>query len=170
METLFTTLHKPHLVTSFIWFLYGRIVYPSNFANTFLYLRSLNILRLQTLEGGNLHELGEGVELLAGLLVVVALAAQADAYAGGGLADAGGPNVLVELGVNTDVLGSHGFFGEFLDGLDCAGSALLECRLMNHFGKMDGVIPGDEVGLGLALLAVSGGHFDLVFYSSLKVR
>ena len=114
---------------------------------------------MQTLEVGNRHELGEGVKLLAGLLVVVALAAQADAYAGGGLADAGGPNVLVELGLDADVLGPHGLGGELLDGLDGAGGALLEGRLVHQLGEVDGVVPGDEVRLGLALLAIGGGHF-----------
>ena len=119
---------------------------------------------MQTLEGGNLDELGEGVELLAGLLVVVALAAQPDADAGGGLADAGGPNVLVELGVDPDVLGPHGLGGELLDGLDGAGGALLEGRLVDHLGEVDGVVPGDEVRLGLALLAIGGGHFGQYIY------
>ena len=114
---------------------------------------------MQTLEGGNLDELGEGVELLAGLLVVVALAAQPNADAGGGLADAGGPNVLVELGVDPDVLGPHGLGGELLDGLDGAGGSLLEGRLVDHLGEVDGVVPGDEVRLGLALLAIGGGRF-----------
>ena len=113
---------------------------------------------MKTLEGGNLNELGKGVKLLIGLLVLVALAAESDTDAGGGLANTGGPDVLVELGVDADVLGAHGLLCELLDGLDGAGGTLLEGGLVDHLGKVDGVVPGDEVRLGLALLAISGGH------------
>lgn len=65
------------------------------------------------------------------------------------------PHLLVELGVKTNVLGTHGLLGESDDLLDGAGSALLEGDVVDALVKVDGVLAGHNIVKGRAgLLAL----------------
>lgn len=66
------------------------------------------------------------VELALGALLVVALTVDADTDATGDILNATAPDGLVQLRVDTDVLGAHLLLDEGLDGLDGGGGALLE--------------------------------------------
>lgn len=92
----------------------------------------LNLLRDKVLEVGlgqrnlRLDVLDDRVELLLGILVVVALAGKADAETVRDVLDTGGPDGLVEASINADVLGAHMLLGERADGLDGRRGTLLE--------------------------------------------
>jgi hypothetical protein len=85
-------------------------------------------------DGGGVETLGVldvdgldvGVEALLGVLLVVTLTGDADTDTEGDTLDAGLPDLLVELGVNADVLGAHSLLGKGADLLDGTRSTLLE--------------------------------------------
>lgn len=104
---------------------------------------------MQTLGVLDVNGLDVGVQALLGTLLVVTLARDADAQAEGNTLDTGFPDLLVELGVEADVLGAlnarsrgqlcasrererlrsktyHGLLGKGADLLDGTGSTLLE--------------------------------------------
>lgn len=94
-------------------------------------LSRINVLRLKPLEAADvLDQLNEGVKLLLGVLVLVALTAESDADALGRVTNALLPQVLVNLGVDADLLGSHGLLGEFLHLLHSLRRLGLEGRLV----------------------------------------
>lgn len=64
-----------------------------------------------------------------------------------------GPDRLVELGVEADVLSAHGLLGELDHRLDGMGGTLLEGATVHAFVKVDGVFAGDNVLKGGARLA-----------------
>lgn len=61
---------------------------------------------MQTLGVLDVDGLDVGVQTLLGVLLVVTLARDADTQAEGDTLDAGLPDLLVELGVDTNVLGA----------------------------------------------------------------
>ena len=63
---------------------------------------------MQTLSAGNVDSVDVGVELLLGALFVITLAGDAHTQAVGDALDAGLPDLLVQLGVQADVLGALG--------------------------------------------------------------
>lgn len=100
---------------------------------------------MQALGVLNVDGLDVGVETLDGTLLVVTLARDANTETEGDTLDTGFPDLLVELGVNTDVLGAlfntltkgiieqgasvvayHSLLSEGTDLLDGLGSTLLE--------------------------------------------
>lgn len=99
------------------------------------------VIHLSLIDDGGLQALGvldvdgldEGVELLLALLVVVTLTSDADTETVRDTLDAGFPDLLVELGVKADVLGTHSLLSKIPDGLDGAGSALLEGNTVQLF-------------------------------------
>ena len=101
---------------------------------------------LETL-GGAEAENGDGigVKLLLGSLVVVTLALKTHTKTAGEVLDTVLPYLLVELGVETDVLGAHGLLGESDDLLDGAGSTLLEGNVVDALVKVDGVLAGYNI-------------------------
>jgi hypothetical protein len=60
------------------------------------------------------------------LLVVVTLAIKTDTDAVWDVLNTTAPDSLVQLGVNTDILGTHSLFDKSTDGLDGSWGALLE--------------------------------------------
>lgn len=68
----------------------------------------------------------DAVELVLGVLLVVALAVDTDTDAVGNVLDAASPDSLVQLGVNAHVSSAHGLGDVGDDGLDGGGGALLE--------------------------------------------
>lgn len=126
------------------------------------------VIHLSLIDDGGLQALGvldvdgldEGVELLLALLVVVTLTSDADTETVRDTLDAGFPDLLVELGVKADVLGTHSLLSKIPDGLDGAGSALLEGNTVQPLVKVDGVLAGHDI-LGRRTLAGSGSsHFE----------
>lgn len=82
--------------------------------------------------------------------------------------DAGEPHLLVQRGVDDDIVGAHGLLGKQLDLLDGFGGALLEGGAKHALVQVDGVLARDDlvhftrkgfeswgyfVGLGLGLRA-----------------
>ena len=68
----------------------------------------------------------DSVKLLGGLLVIVALAGEANAEAVRNVLDASGPDGLVQASINADILGAHVLLGKGADSLDGGGGTLLE--------------------------------------------
>lgn len=71
-----------------------------------IHLSVLNNGGLETLGVGDVDGLHVGVELLLGVLLVVTLTGDADAEAEGNALDTALPDLLVQLGVETDVGGT----------------------------------------------------------------
>ena len=93
--------------------------------------------------GGDVGD--QGVKLLLGLLVVVPLAGKADTNPVGNVLDSASPDLLVQAGVHTHVLGAHLRVGELADGLDGLGSALLEGGSVNVLVQVNGVLAGHHI-------------------------
>ena len=85
-----------------------------------------SVLGVEALAGLDRDNSDQGVQLVGGVLVFVALAAEANADAVRDIADTLRPDGLVQVGVDADVLSQHHLAGEGLDLLDGAGCALLE--------------------------------------------
>lgn len=68
----------------------------------------------------------ESVQLLAGVLVLVALSGKLDTDASGNVPNALAPQEFVQRDVKTNVLRAHHLLSKLLDLLDGAGSAVLE--------------------------------------------
>ena len=99
--------------------------------------------------------LNKSVKLLVGVLIFVSLPAQTNADALGWVSNTLGPNELVDISGDTDILGSHSLLGELLDLLDGLGCLGLEGSLVGALGEVDCVVTGDEVGLRF------GSHFEI---------
>jgi hypothetical protein len=91
-------------------------------------------IHLRVIDGGGVQTLGVldvdgldvGVQTLLGTLLVVTLAGDADAETEGNALDTSLPDLLVQGGVDADILGAHSLLGESADLLDSTGSTLLE--------------------------------------------
>lgn len=69
---------------------------------------------------------------MLGIFLIVALAVKTDTETTGNVLDTVAPDGLVELGVNTDILGAHLLLSKSADGLDGSGGALLEGPTGKH--------------------------------------
>mmetsp|Transcript_2761 Transcript_2761/g.6195 ORF Transcript_2761/g.6195 Transcript_2761/m.6195 type:complete len:207 (-) Transcript_2761:50-670(-) len=87
----------------------------------------------------------EGVQVLRGVLVVVALAGDLHADAAGHVADALGPDVLVELDVNAHVGGLHHLASELLHRSHRLGGPLLEVDAVQRLAEVDGVLASHDI-------------------------
>ena len=125
-----------------------RCAHIANKGSILVVLSFDNVLCLEFLERANLNELGKCVKRVLGIFILVSLSAQSYSYASGDILDTALPHVLVEGGINTHILGSHGLFGKRADFLHCARSTALKLHLVNPFGKVDCVIPSNNVLLG----------------------
>jgi len=101
--------------------------------------------------------LNKSVKLLVGILVFVSLSTQTDTDALGWVSNTLGPDELVDVGGDTDILGSHGSLGELLDLLDGLRCLRLEGGLVGALGEVDCVIPGDKIGLRFR------SHFEIMY-------
>jgi hypothetical protein len=110
---------------------------------------------LQTLEGGNRDEADKSVKLSLSIFIFITTTAHADTETTGDILDTLGPNVLVKLGVDTDIRGSHGFEGESLDSLNGGGSALLEGLSVNVFVEVNSEFTSDNFSNSSAFLSHS---------------
>eukprot|EP00554_Chaetoceros_debilis_P003279 CAMPEP_0194097648 /NCGR_PEP_ID=MMETSP0149-20130528/57970_1 /TAXON_ID=122233 /ORGANISM="Chaetoceros debilis, Strain MM31A-1" /LENGTH=129 /DNA_ID=CAMNT_0038783677 /DNA_START=132 /DNA_END=521 /DNA_ORIENTATION=+ len=109
---------------------------------------SINSLGLKSLKAGYLNVLNNGVELLVCLLILVTLSRETDTDALWDGADSAAPDELVKLSINAYILGSHGLGGKLLDLLDGTWGLLLEGYLVYILVEVNGVVTGDEIGLG----------------------
>lgn len=91
-----------------------------------LLLVNLNDSGLETLGGRNVDGLDVREELLLGVLLVVSLSRDSESHSVGNTLDSSLPQLLVESGVESDVLSTHVELGELLDLLDGSRSSLLE--------------------------------------------
>lgn len=89
-------------------------------------LLRLNDLSLESLGRGNVDSLDVGEKLLLGTLLVVSLSGDADSESVGSTLDAALPQLLVQLGVETNIRSAEVLSGKVLDSLDSLGGSLLE--------------------------------------------
>ena len=74
-----------------------------------------------------------------------------------------GPQRLVQLRVQADIVRAHGLLGKLDDALYCPRCAFLEAAAVDEFMEVDGVLAGDDVCEGGAFrrlwmsVSVSGG-------------
>jgi hypothetical protein len=112
----------------------------------------LGELGLSSLVSVNGNVLGESVESLFSLLIVVLLSAESNSNSSRDVSDSLGPEELVESGVDSDILGLHLFLSVLNNLFDCLGSSLLELNSMESFMKVDGVVSSDFVDFFLLSL------------------
>lgn len=134
----------------------------AKFRRFVLFLLLLDDDRGKTLGVLDVHGLHVAVELLLGTLLVVSPPGNADAEPVGNALDALLPDLLVELGVDADIGGTHGLKRELLDLLDGLGGTLLEGLAVEAAVHVDGVLASDDVRNGGALAAglLLGRHLD----------
>ena len=101
-------------------------------------LLRLNDLSLETLGRGNIDSLDVREKLLLSTLLVVSLSRDTDSDSVGNALDTTLPELLVQLGVESDIRGTKLLLSKVLDSLDSTGSSLLELNtedLNNNISK-----------------------------------
>ena len=101
-------------------------------------LLRLNDLSLETLGRGNIDSLDVREKLLLSTLLVVCLSRDADSDSVRNALDTTLPELLVQLGVESDIRGTKLLLSKVLDSLDSTGSSLLELNtedLNNNISK-----------------------------------
>ena len=101
-------------------------------------LLRLNDLSLETLGRGNIDSLDVREKLLLSTLLVVSLSRDADSDSVRNALDTTLPELLVQLGVESDIRGTKLLLSKVLDSLDSTGSSLLELNtedLNNNISK-----------------------------------
>ena len=87
--------------------------------------------------------LDEGVEISFGVsFLLVALSTDSNSDLVGKVSDTFSPDELVEFGVDSDIFGLHHLGDEGLDGLDGAGSLVLEGFAVSQFVNIEGGVDG----------------------------
>lgn len=94
-------------------------------------LLRLNDLSLETLGRGNIDSLDVREKLLLSTLLVVSLSRDADSDSVRNALDTTLPELLVQLGVESNIRSTELLLGKVLDGLDSARSSLLELDTEN---------------------------------------
>lgn len=97
---------------------------------------------------------------MLGILLIVTLTVKTDTDAVGNILDTLGPDSLVKLRVDTDVLGAHLLQDEGLNGLDGGGGALLERLAMDVFVEVDGALTADNLRGDAALGSLGHLHIN----------
>lgn len=105
------------------------------------------------------------VQLLLSTFLVVSLSSDSKSHSVRDGFDTHFPDLLVQLWVETNVLGSHVFSGELLDGLDCPWRSLLELHSVDVLVQMDGVVSGDDVVDGLQSQSSENNKADVTYRS-----
>jgi len=85
-----------------------------------------------------------GVQLVDAVLVLIALAGQSDAHSDRDALDALRPEMLVQTGVDANVLRLHLLLGEIADRLDGSRRALLGADAEDALVHVDGVLARDD--------------------------
>ena len=101
-------------------------------------LLRLNDLSLETLGRGNIDSLDVREKLLLSTLLVVSLSRDADSDSVRNALDTTLPELLVQLGVESDIRSTKLLLSKVLDSLDSTGSSLLELNtedLNNNISK-----------------------------------
>jgi len=120
---------------------------------------------LQSLEGRDRNKLCQSVKLFIRIFVFVTLSRESDSYSGRRVLDSSSPDVLVQSSVNSDIFGSHGLLCKLLDFLDSSWGTALVLDTVNKLGKVDCVVPGNQIRFGCSCLC----HFGYVsMYSNLQ--
>lgn len=86
---------------------------------------------MQTLSGSNIDSLDVGEKLLLSTLLVVSLSRDTDSDSVGNALDTTLPELLVQLGVESNIRSTELLLGKVLNGLDSARSSLLELDTEN---------------------------------------
>jgi len=78
------------------------------------------------------------------------------------LPDSLGPDVFVQPGINTNIMGSHLLLGKLFQLLDGSGCTVLEADAVKPLVEVDGVLAGYDFthGGALALLLALGRHLE----------
>jgi len=92
------------------------------------------------------HDMGDnGVQLLLGILVVVATPLAADTHPVWDVLNTLAPDSLVELRVHTNILGLHHLLSELANGTNSTRGALLEGAAVKALVEVDGVLAGNAL-------------------------
>jgi len=86
-----------------------------------------------------------GVQLLLGILIVVAAPFAAHTDTVWQVLNTLAPNSLVKLGVHANILSAHHLGGELADGTDGTRSTLLESAAVEALVEIDGVLAGNAI-------------------------
>jgi hypothetical protein len=106
------------------------------------YLLVSDDLCLQSLETLNWNVLDKSVHLLSSIFILVSTTAHSNSDSGGEVLDTLGPDELVQVRVDSDILGQHNLLDELLDSSKRSRCSLLEGLLEGHLSQMDGGVPG----------------------------
>ena len=125
----------------------ARTKYTGNTTFSIQSLGVIDVLGAKTLERINLNQLHESVQFLISLLILVTLSRKAHANTGRWVLDSCGPQVLIQVRVNADILRSHGLGRKGANLLDSTWGLLLELASVNSLGEVDGVVASDQIRL-----------------------
>ena len=95
------------------------------------------------------------VELLLGVLILVSLSCDSDADLAWNVSDSLGPDVSVEVSLNTHILGIHFFLGESFDVSNGAWSSLFELDTLKSLVQVKSVIAAGRLHLCLSHLTTN---------------
>merc|ERR1719498_674361 len=101
------------------------------------------LLVLESLEGVDFDQGSQCVPLVTGFGVLVLLSPKPDSDSLWNVPDSLGPDELVKLDVQPNIVGLHVVSGELLDGLNSLWSLLLELNSLHSLVQDDGVVSGD---------------------------
>lgn len=121
----------------------------------------IHIYCLQTFVGGDGDVCDEGVELVWGILILIAFPGQTHTHAVRHIPHSFGPHGLVEACVDADIRSAHLLHCELADLLQGARSSPLEGDAVDALVDVDGVFAGHHFIDGraaLLLLALLGCH------------
>lgn len=86
--------------------------------------------------------LNKSVHLLWSVLILVSASAHSNSDSGWQVLDTLGPDELVQVRVDSDILGQHNLLDERLNSAEGSWGSLLESLLESHLGQVDGSVPG----------------------------
>lgn len=89
----------------------------------------VNVLSLQSLEGSNWHIVRNGVQLVLGVLFIIAETSETNTNTGGNTMNSLGPDGLVELAVDAHIFSAHELLGGLANHLDGMRTTLLESAI-----------------------------------------
>uniref|UniRef100_A0A1L8E6B4 Uncharacterized protein n=1 Tax=Haematobia irritans TaxID=7368 RepID=A0A1L8E6B4_HAEIR len=126
-----------------------------------LIIIGFNIFGLQVLESGNGNISDQCVQFVGRVFIVITATSQAYTHTEWSGSDTLGPDVLVQAGIDSNIIGAHFLFGEFADFLNGTRSTLLEANVVHTLGQVNSALAGDYFidGGFVALLTFCFGHF-----------